>query len=211
VPSFSDNSADTQVLFHRGDPDQAAAVVAWPSGGGVTYLRESRQLEILTQLFSNRLLEAMRERSGASYAPQVISNWPVDVDTGGTILALAQIRPEDVPAFFEEADAIARDLAANPPSEDELNRVTEPLRQLIERALSSQQFWLYNLEGASSDPRRVDLMRGLVTDYSQTTPGIMQALAQRYLVSHPGLKVAVIPEGQELAVRNTKAGESLGG
>ncbi|NTZ42742.1 insulinase family protein [Altererythrobacter sp. SALINAS58] len=199
VPAFPAEGTGPVVLNHRGDANQAAAVVAWPTGGGVTGIRESRQLEILTQLFNNRLMDAMRERAGASYAPQVSSNWPVDLESGGMLTAIAQLKPEDVPAFFAAADEIAADLAANPATADELARVTEPLRQTISRASTGNTFWLYQLEGAANDPRRVAMLRTLLNDYSQTTPERMQALAQRYLASRSGWRVAVIPEGQELS------------
>ncbi|MBU1606332.1 MAG: insulinase family protein, partial [Alphaproteobacteria bacterium] len=101
VPSFPADE-DTTIRYHRGDANQAAAVIAWPSGGGVAGLRESRQLEILVQLFNNRLFDAMRERAGASYAPVVRSEWPSDIAGGGRISALAQLQPEDVPIFFQE-------------------------------------------------------------------------------------------------------------
>ena len=199
LPDFPAPMTTASVLYHRGDPDQAAAVVSWPTGGGVEGLRESRQLEILSQLFNNRLMDVMREETGASYTPQVGADWPVDVARGGRITALGQLKPEDVPVFFEAADTIAADLAANPPGADELARVTEPLRQLVSRASTGNGFWLYHLQGASSDPRRIALMRSLLNDYSQTTPERMQQLAQKYLASRPGYKVAVIPEGMEIA------------
>lgn len=192
---------DPTVLFHRGAPNQAAAVIAWPSGAGVAGLPESRQLQILTDLFNNRLLEEMRERTGASYAPQVSSDWPEDISSGGSISAVAMVRPEDVPAFFAATDEIARDLAANPPTADELARVTEPLKQSISRASTGNTFWLWQLEGASTDPDRVRLLRSLLNDYTQTTPQAMQALAAKYLAAAPPFRLAVIPEGQQLATR----------
>jgi len=198
TPDFPAPSADTVVLHHRGDANQAAAVIAWPTGGGVERLPESRQLEILANLFSNRLIDAMRERAGASYAPQVTNSWPTDLADGGRIAAIAQLRPEDVPAFFAAADEIASDLVANPPTADELARVTEPLRQLINRASTGNTFWMYQLEGATRDPRRVALVRSLLNDYTVTTPEAMQALARKYLAVRPGFRLAVIPEGQEL-------------
>jgi len=199
VPSFAVAGDRPATVTHRGDANQAAAVVAWPSGGGVDALREGRQLEILTQLFNNRLLEALRERAGASYSPQVFSRWPADLASGGRITALAQLEPEFVPVFFAEADRIAKDLATNPPTADELERVTEPLGQLIRRASTGNQFWLYNLEGAAFDPRRVGLLRTLLADYSQTSPQVMQFLADRYFASGAPYRLAIIPEGQTLA------------
>ncbi|MEA1620085.1 insulinase family protein, partial [Erythrobacter sp. T5W1-R] len=199
IAGFAKASDGPSVLYHRGDANQAAAAVIWPSGGGMASIRESRQLEILTQLFNNRLLDALRERAGASYSPQVFSNWPTDVESGGRITALAQLEPDFVPIFFAEADRIARDLAANPPAADELERVTGPLGQMIQRASTGNQFWLYNLEGASFDPQRVALLRSLLVDYTQTTPEVMQFLAERYFTQRRPLRLAVIPQGQTLA------------
>ncbi len=210
IPSFP-GAGETVIRQHRGDANQAAAVMAWPTGGGVGELPESRQLEILTSLFTNRLVDAMRERAGASYSPNVSTSWPIDLADGGRIMALAQLKPEDVPVFFSAADAIAKDLAANPPSEDELNRATEPLRQLVRRAMTGNTFWLFQMEGSSRDPRRLLALRTLLTDYSVTTPERMQALAQKYLASREGWKLAVIPEGQELAAENVARAEQIVG
>ncbi len=199
VPAFPQTGTEPVVLTHRGDANQAAAVVAWKSGAGMASIRESRQLEILIQVFNNRLLDDLRERLGASYSPQVWSDWPTDINGGGRIMALAQLEPAYVPVFFAEANRIAQDLVTNPPTADEINRVTEPLSQRVRRASTGNQFWLYNLEGASFDPSRVQLLRSLLADYSQTSPDIMQFLASRYFAGAVPLELAVIPEGQELA------------
>jgi len=192
-----------RVLYHRGDANQAAAVVAWPTGGGVEGLRESRQLQILSDLFNNRLLDEMRERTGASYSPQVANEWPEDVASGGSIKALAMVRPQDVPAYFAATEEIVRDLTTTLVTPDELSRVVEPLKQSISRASTGNTFWLWQLEGASTDTRRVALLRTLLNDYTQTTPQAMQALARKYLLGNDPFKLAIIPEGQQLATAIT--------
>lgn len=199
TPAFPAAGRETTVLRHRGDPDQAAAVIAWPAGAGIANVREYRQLELLMRLFDNRLLDEMRERSGASYAPRTLLDWPIDLEAGGNITAIAQLKPEDVPTFFAAADAIAADLAANPPSQDEFDRAIIPLRQLIERASTGNTFWMYQLEGASQDPRRIRAAASILRDYLSATPQTMQELAARYLDSRPGWELAVIPDGQPLA------------
>jgi zinc protease len=112
---------------------------------------------------------------------------------------MAQIPPADVPEFFAAADKIAADLAANGPSEDELDRVVEPLRNVIVRALSGHAYWMTLLEGSTQDPRRIDELRSLMADYTAVTPVEMKALAQKYLAARKGYRIAVIPEGQVLA------------
>ncbi len=193
-PNIPAHNAEPLVLTHRGDPGQAAAVMAWPTGGGQAGVRESRQLEILAQIFNNRLFDAMREKVGASYAPQVGSSWPLDLPSGGYIAATVQLRPTDFDTFFVAADKIAADLAANPPSADEIARVTEPLKQLITRASTGNGFYMFQLEGAANDPRKIAGIRTILSDYSQTTPERMQALAERYLRSDKSWRLKVVPE-----------------
>jgi zinc protease len=169
-------------------------MVAWSTGAGRARVRESRQLEILSQLFNNRLFDRMREKLGASYAPQVNSSWPLDRETGGYIAAAAQLTPEAVPAFFSAADEIAADLVSSPPTADELARITEPLKQLISRAATGNGFWLLQLEGAATYPSRLAEVRSILNDYSQTTPQAMQALAARYLGKDRSWRLQVIPQ-----------------
>lgn len=192
VPHPSDKPI---VLNHHGDPDQAAAVISWPTGGGSMGIRESRQLEILTQLFTNRLLGAVREKLGVSYAPYVYSSWPVDLQAGGSITAMAQLDPKSVPVFFQTADEIAQDLINNPPTADELALVTEPLRQQVTRAASSTAFFMSQLEGATGEPSRFGTVRTVLYDYTETTPQKMQALAARYLGKDNSWRLEVMPEG----------------
>ncbi|MBB4613292.1 M16 family metallopeptidase [Novosphingobium taihuense] len=194
APNIPAHNVEPLVLTHRGDPSQAAAVVAWPTGGGQAGVRESRQLEILAQIFNNRLFDAMREKVGASYAPQVGSSWPLDLPSGGYISAMVQLRPGDFETFFASADKIAADLAATPPTADEIGRVTEPLKQLITRASTGNGFYMFQLEGAAYDPRKIAAIRTILNDYSQTTPERMQALAQKYLKQDKSWRLEVVPE-----------------
>jgi len=191
----------TVTLTHRGEPDQAAALIAWPTGGGSDALPQSRKLEVLAQVFSNRLLDAMREKLGASYSPYVGSNWPLDLNSGGRILALAQLPPEQVPAFFSAADQIASDLATSGPSADELGRVTEPMRQLLMRLQTGHSFWLSQLQGSAFDRNRLAYLPTLMRDYTVVTPEEIQALAARYLM-RDGYRVAVVPESRAAASGN---------
>ena len=193
---FAQPTATPVVLRHRGDANQAAAVVSWPTAAGAAGIVESRHLEVLSQLFANRLLEAMREKAGASYAPQVSADWPLDTPAVGTINALAQLQPDAVPQFFATVDRIAADLAATPVSADELALVVEPLRQQIQRGSSSTAFFMGQAEGATQEPARYNLVRGILDDYTKVTPQELQQAAQRWLVKEKAWRLAVLPEGK---------------
>ncbi len=196
VPAGSDQPV---VLTHHGDARQSAAMVYWPTGGGTAGLRESRQLRILSEVFSNRLLDRLREKLGASYSPQVYSTWPTEFPSGGSILALGMLEPGQLKTFYATADEIAADLIANPPTDDELARVTEPLRQQIARASTGSSYFMLMLEGATQRPELFGSLRSLMLDSTVTTPQAMQALAAKYLVKQRSWRLAVLPQGQTLA------------
>ena len=192
-------SNDPVLLFHRGQDNQAAGIISWPTAGGTAQLRESRQLEILTQLFQNRLLDKLREKLGEAYSPQVVNSWPLELNGGGNVFALANLQPKSVPIFFATAEEIANDLATRPVSAEELGRVTEPLKQSLTRASSSSAFFMYLIEGGTTDPTRYRSVRSLLADYTETTPEAMQMLAAKYFGAGKSWRVAVIPQGQSLA------------
>ncbi|MCL6250599.1 insulinase family protein [Altererythrobacter sp. KTW20L] len=198
-PGFAAANQVPVELYHGGDADQGAALIAWPTGGGSAGLPQARKLEVLSQLVGNRLLDGLRETGGSSYTPTAISNWPLDMEGGGYVLALVQMAPQDIPAFYTIVDEIVADLAANGPTRDELDRVIEPMRNYIFRAQTGHGFWLNEIEGSAFDPYRVAHLPTLAADYILTTAEEMQALAQRYLTAHDGYKVVVLPRPADVA------------
>lgn len=180
-------------LTHKGSADQAAAVMAWPTGGGLAGISEGRELEILAAIFRDRLFEKFRAEQAASYSPDMAANWPKDFASGGYLMAYTQVKPGDVDRFFAFSDEVAADLATNVVSADELQRAVEPMKQAIERAASGNTFWLNQLKGATYEPARFTALGRLYSDYSAVTPGRLQELAKRYFVKEKVWKLVVSP------------------
>ncbi len=182
-------------LTHKGPADQAAAVVAWPTGGGIERITESRQLEVLAAVFRDRLFEKFRAEQAASYSPDMANNWPESFQSGGYLMAYAQVKPQDVDRFISFADAVALDMATNPVSADELQRAIEPIKQSIERASSGNTFWLSQLKGASYNPQRINSLSHLLSDYTKVDAATLQALASKYFNKDKVWKMTVMPVG----------------
>ncbi|HEX7782068.1 MAG TPA: insulinase family protein [Sphingobium sp.] len=185
------------VLRHSGDKDQAAAVMAWPTSGGFAASKESRQLEILTQIFNDRLFEGLRATDGAAYSPSVANSWPFSFDSGGYILVSSQIKPEKIGYFYKLIKDTAADLASKPVDDDELQRAVAPMRQMLSRASTGNAFWMSQMEGATRDPRYIDVMRSMGPDMLNVTPAELQALAKKYLVPGKSWSAMVLPDGVE--------------
>jgi zinc protease len=201
-PRFPAPQAGPEILFHKGDATRAAAMVAWPTGGGLEDVRESRKLEVLASIFNDRLFEILRSQQGASYSPQVINSWPVEFESGGYIGAQSQLTPDNIDRFYNVVALIAKDLREKPVSADELQRVVEPLRQLIARASSGNSFWMSQMEGASFNPQKFVALQSLLSDYTVITPEEVQALAVKYLDDKRKWKLVVLPESSRLAAND---------
>jgi zinc protease len=197
VQRFPAHVAKPVVLRHEGDKDQAAAVMAWPTAGGFALQQEGRQLEILTQIFNDRLFDRLRSTEGAAYSPSVQNNWPFSYDSGGYILVTSQVRPDRVNYFYDVVKSTAEDLVKNPVSDDELQRAVAPMRQLLMRAGTGNAFWMNQMEGATHDPRYVQAMQTMAQDMLTVTPAQVQALAAKYLVPGKSWSAVVLPSGVE--------------
>lgn len=183
------------ILRHEGDKEQAAAVMAWPTSGGFALTKEARQLEILTQIFNDRLFDKLRSTEGAAYSPSVQNSWPFSYDSGGYILVTSQVRPDRINYFYGVVKDTAADLAKTPVSDDELQRAVAPMRQLLVRAGTGNAFWMNQMEGATQDPRYVQAMQTMAQDMLNVTPAQLQALAAKYLVPGKSWSAVVLPQG----------------
>ncbi|MEH3157788.1 MAG: insulinase family protein [Sphingomonas taxi] len=190
---FPTHVATPVLRYHNGPDNQASAVIAWPTGAGLADIAEARRLDVLAQVFSDRLFERMRQAAGASYSPGVASTWPKGLPGGGRLMAVSQVAPANVDLFFRLSREIAADLAKNPVSDDELGRVKGPLQQLYARASTSSLFWLRELSGGAYDDRRLDATRRLGRDFGEVTPQVLQATAAKYLVPGKDWTLAVLP------------------
>lgn len=191
---FPAHVAQPVTRTHGGQPNQAAAAIAWPTGGGSAGLTESRKLEVLAAVFRDRLLDRLRSQAGVSYSPNVDNNWPVGLPGGGRIMAIGMVPPDRTGFFFDLARELAADLVKTPVPADELDRAKLPVIQLIARMSSGNMFWMNQTQGGTRDPARLAAIPGIINDIRSTTPEELQALAAKYLVPSKDWSMAVVPE-----------------
>lgn len=189
-------ASDPIIFHHRGDQDQAAAVIAWPTAGGVDRIYESRKLEILAAIFNDRLFEKLREGDGAAYSPNVVSNWGTIFPNAGSFVVMSQVKPSNIQRFYDVTQAIAADLVARPVSADEFERTVGPMKALIARAANSDLYWMNEMAGGTRDPRIVDAALSIGQDLQRMTPLELQQVAKTYLSPTKWLKIEALPSAK---------------
>lgn len=198
--AFATPSDKPDIVYHRGEKGQAAAMTAWPTGGGAGNPRDARGLEILAAIFNDRLFDRLRAEQGASYGPAVESHWPTAFgNSGGYLLVGSLLAPKDIDRFYAIARDIAADLVANSVTPDELARNAGPMREQVVRASTGNVYWMFLLEGATRDPRVAANALSIQDDIAGVTPTDIQRLAGQYLTPARQWSLAVLPNGMTLA------------
>jgi len=183
-------------LTHKGRDDQAMAYIAWRTNDFFADVQRSRTLAILADVIDLRLTEELRENQGATYSPQV--GWTAsDVWSGwGYVSARVEIPPAKVEGFYADVLKIAGDLRDHPPTADEMDRARSPRIERVTKARETNEYWLDELGGTQTDPRRLAAIRSVMAGYERVTAADVQAAARQYLTADGAWKLVVLPAGE---------------
>jgi zinc protease len=197
VPSatvaFPAPTAEPLRLTHGGRADQALAVIAWPAPDYFANLRETRALDLLSDVFTLRLLQEIRERQGLSYAPQSDHQASRTFAGYGVILSAIEAEPAALAGFLRDAQAIAADLRERPVEADELQRARLPRIETIQRGRNGNRWWLTRLARIQQDPRVATDIATEIADYQAITPADLRRAAAAYLLPDRAWSLIVVP------------------
>lgn len=184
------------VLTHRGRGDQALAYIAWPTTDFFANTQDARTLRVLAQVMELRLITDLRETMGATYSPSAAATASLTYPGYGYVYASAEVPPDRLPDFFTDADKIVSDLRTTEPTADELERAKKPLIESLVKVRQSNEYWLEQLSGAQSDPRRIDAIRSVLPSMRKVTPADITAAARTYLNGTKAYRLEVVPQDQ---------------
>lgn len=165
---------DTQIA-------KALLVVAFLTDDGRD-IHRSRRLNVLADIFSERLREEIREKQGAAYSTGAYS-WPSRSFPGyGLFLAYLPVAPEALAPVLSDVQDIARRIVADGISAEELQRALEPTLTGIREQLRQNNYWLNTvLMGATRHPEQIAWSRTILDDYAGIEARELVALARQYL------------------------------
>ncbi|MEI9990177.1 MAG: insulinase family protein [Rhizomicrobium sp.] len=192
---FPDPTAQPVVLTHRGAANQAIGLIAWPTEGFLPDMKLQRTLRVLSEVFSQRLLDDLRTREGITYTPGASTVSSIDSKTYGYLYALAQLPPDKLANFYAAADAVAADLRDKPVGEDELNRARGPRIEDIQRQQQTNEYWLSLLAGSQVNPRLLDVVRSTVSDLTSVSAADIETAAKDWLKDDRAWRAVVVPQG----------------
>ncbi len=189
--SFATSTAPV-VLTHGGAPDQAFVQVFWPTRDDSDPQAVST-LALLSEVMGLQLIDEVREKLGATYSPQAISELS-DTYTGyGTMMAAIVAAPKDANAIFAAVEAIAKDLRDKPVDADTLERARRPMLEKVALNRRENGWWLNVLGESQLRANQLDRYRTIEARLRAVTPAMLQAAAKQYLVPEKALKIRIVP------------------
>ena len=111
----------------------------------------------------------------------------------GFFLDTIETNPEKIDGFFRDTEKIIGDLRDKPPTPDELDRAKKPAIEELQKNMHSNEFWMGQLSGAQTDPRKLTSLRSALAGIQQVTAEDVQAAAKEYLTPDKAWKLVVDP------------------
>ena len=190
------NAPAAKTFTYDSKVSQAVASTLWKTAGMRGNLREFRRLNILGEIYGDRLREEIREKLGASYSPNAGASGSDALEGVGYLIGQSIGKPEDLDLLLKTMRDLAEELASNGATADQLDRALKPALGQLEKSLRDNTYWLNTvLSQSQSDPKRLDLARTRDADYRSITLEEINALAKKYLKAENAMLVSIKPAG----------------
>jgi zinc protease len=190
---FPPPTATPVELHHKGRADQAIAEISWPTTDRYAAWDDIAPTAILADILKQRVIDRLRTAEGETYSPRGGADFSLVFPSWGRISLLVPCKPEAISRVYAAIDAIAADLAAQPVSADELQRAVRPEVEAATRAQQQNGYWIAQLAGAQTDPRRLDYIRQTLPRLSAVTAADVQRVARRWLRPDRAFRIEVTP------------------
>ncbi len=145
-------------------------------------IHQTRRMNVLAQVFSERLRKQIRERLGVTYSPHAMNEPSQTYQGYGMMLAAVSTAPAMADQVMQEMEKIADALAQEGVTSKELSLVLPPVLTHIRDMQKKNRYWLKSvLSGSRAHPEQISWTREIYSDYSSITPEELSALASRFL------------------------------
>lgn len=172
-------------------------VVAYPTED-LWNIHRTRRLNVLADIFSDKMRERIREKLGASYSPFAFNRPSRAYKDYGVFQTFVHVDPQETDAVLGEIKFIASDLAREGISPEDLARALKPTLTSIKDMLRTNGYWLETvLSGSKKHPEQLAWNRSIAADYAAITAEELSDLAKAYLINEKAAAIVVMPKNAQ--------------
>jgi zinc protease len=188
------------VLFHKGETTQGLLKIYWPVAIAPDQQpQEVRTLGLLASVMHLKLLDVVRERLGASYAPSAGFSSSSIYPGLNYLYADIEAKPEDLMALRAAVRAIAADMREGVFSQDELERARTPALEQLAQHASANIYWLTVIAQLQTRPDRVQRLAldNVESGLRSVTLADLRSAAGRWLLDGNLREIDILPAAGE--------------
>lgn len=169
-------------------------VIAYPTDD-FWDIEQTRRINVLADIWSDRLREEIREKMGAAYSAFAFNRASRAYPGYGVLQAYIRVNPKDADMVARQVKKIAQDLANGNIRPDELSRVIGPSLTGIKDLRQTNQYWLKSvLSGSLEHPVQYDWSRSILKDYSAISLKEVKILAKKYFAGNKAATIIIKPK-----------------
>ena len=188
---YADTAPDLKVVTHDGPRDKAALVASWPLFVFTPERHhETLVLHVLAKMLQTQLIETIRQKLGAAYAPSASANFSRGGDQGALGLSI-ETSPEAVDKVREAALLIARGLAGGKIDQALLDQVRAPMLAAGAKERTYNSWWIGAMNLSERYPERPGVLDRSLDELAHIQLDEVKAAAQRWLSATPYMVEAI--------------------
>jgi zinc protease len=172
---------------------KALVLALFPTTDGLDPARR-RNLAFLGEVYSDRLRVDVREKLGASYSPSADSVASTVFRGDGALRAQAIADPAGIEALRDACLEVARGLARDGVTEEEVDRLRPPLLARLRDARRENGDWLGRIAEVHGREAALAEILGVEEHYQGVRAADLSPLAERYLAPERAAVLVVHPE-----------------
>ena len=183
-------NADFQVKSRL---DKGLVLLAFPTDD-FWNIQQTRRLNILAKLFSERLRKSLREELGATYSPYAYNHASRVYEGYGVLRGVVAVSPDTISPVVEQMARIADDLAQNGVNQHELDLVLEPILTYIKDMVKTNGYWLDSvLVGSGIHPEQLEWAETIMMDYQSISADEITQAASKFLNREYAARIIIQP------------------
>ncbi|MBN1930803.1 MAG: insulinase family protein [Desulfobacterales bacterium] len=172
---------------------KALVVVAYPTED-FWDIHKTRCFSVLSEIFSDRLRESIREKLGAAYSPFSYNKSSRAYPGYGVLQAMIQVAPKETATVLKEVRNIISNLAEKGVTQEELRRAVKPMLTSIKEMLRLNAYWLDRvLTDSARYPQQLEWSRTIIKDYDSIAVDELSVVAKQYLDNHKAAQIVIKP------------------
>ena len=157
-------------------------------------IHKTRRLNVLADVFSERMRIQIREKLGEAYSPFAYNRASRIHEGYGVFNAVVEVIPARARFVVDEIQKIAEDLSRGGITTDEIERSLGPTLNSIKDMQQRNGYWLKTvLVGSKKNPEKIEWSRSIIADYTAITSQDLENLSKQYLVNESAAFIEALP------------------